>query len=438
MKYAEIVKQKFGSTRVDPTWSFSECTRSDTAKWTHGYHTYPAKFIPQIVEKLIDEYVSDKDAHINDPFFGCGTTIITAISRGLRASGTDINGIAYLLGKVKSTPIEPDNLEKSVTSFLNRIKLIGSSQTTLIDDDIAPLIPQHHVDRINYWFPKSNKMQLGKILRIIKEEENEKIREFLLVGFSQILKRCSIWLQKSTKPTRDFNKHPARPYDALRKHLRAMLRGNKSFFELVPETVRNALENYLNIKQGDARQQPVPDDSVDLIVTSSPYVTSYEYADLHQLSTLWLDFAKDLKEYRRNFIGTAYKVNTEGELRSEIAWSIVDEMNEKSPKIAQEVKMFYADMEHVIDESHRILKPGGRCCYVIGNTALKGVNITNAEVFAESFLHSGLKLDDVIQREIPSKILPQTRDKKTGRFAASDNATYVAYPTEYIVIGLKE
>ena len=104
---ARSVLKRFEETKVDPSWSFAECGRKETNKWTHGYHRYPAKFIPQIVERLFDEYITDSNAHINDPFFGSGTTIVSAIARGYRASGTDINGIAYLMTKVKSTPIEP-------------------------------------------------------------------------------------------------------------------------------------------------------------------------------------------------------------------------------------------------------------------------------------------------------------------------------------------
>jgi len=48
------------------------------------------------------------------------------------------------------------------------------------------------------------------------------------------------------------------------------------------------------------------------------------------------------------------------------------------------------------------------------------------------------EFDKIIKREIPSKILPQKRDEKTGRFASNNNANAEAYPVEYIVIGLKE
>lgn len=426
-KSPEEIIRLFNTKEIDVDWSFAGYKPSDTGKWTHSYHRYPAKFIPQLVDKLIDEYIAHKEAHINDPFMGCGTTIVTAISRGLKASGTDINKIAYLITKVKSTPIDPQYLNKKIEQLLFKFKSLNASQKTLFDDKIEPLIPQKHLNRINYWFTEENKNELGKILRVIYSEEDKIIRDFFLVAFSHILKNCSIWLQGSTKPTRDLKKNLSKPYDALRKHLLKMQRGNDAFYKVVPAMVRENLEEYLNIKFGDARKQPVTDEAVDLIVSSSPYVTSYEYADLHQLSTIWLDFADDLTEYKKQFIGTSYKNYENKRLRSLIARDIVNKMSKKSKKMAKEIEAFFIDMEEVFDESYRILKNGGRCCFVIGDTKLKGIDILNAEVFAESMQYSGFKLDRIIKREIPSKILPQKRDEKTGRFANNHKANSEAY-----------
>lgn len=438
MKSHEEILHIFDTKKIDKDWSFVEYKPSDTGKWTHNYHRYPAKFIPQLVEKLIDEYISDKDAHINDPFMGCGTTIVTAISRGFKASGTDINKIAYLITKVKSTPIEPNYLEIKIKQFLAKVRGLENAQTSLFNRTIDPLIPERHIDRINYWFTEENKTELGKILRVIYEEDDETIRDFFLVAFSHILKNCSIWHHGSTKPTRDLKKNPVKPYLPLRKNLKKMQEGNKAFYLLVPSKVRDNIDEYLNIKIADARCQPAQLATVDLIVSSSPYVTSYEYADLHQLSTIWLDLTEDLTEYKRGFIGTSYKKYENKILRSKLAQYIVNKMLERNQKMAKEIEAFFIDMEEVFDESFRILKNEGRCCYVIGDTRLKGVDILNAEVFAESLQYSGFKLDRIIKREIPSKILPQKRDEKTGRFASNDDANSEAYPVEYIVIGLKE
>ena len=238
-----------------------------------------------------------------------------------------------------------------LVNFSVKIKVFGSNQKTLFHlGNIEPLIPEKHIERINYWFTEENKIELGKILRIIYEEDDEKIREFLLVAFSHILKNCSIWLQGSTKPTRDLKKVPAKPYEALRRHLRKMELGNNAFYKVVPKEVRDNLDDYVNIKVGDARHQPVPDDSVDLIVTSSPYVTSYEYADLHQLSTIWLDLADDLTEYKKEFIGTSYKKYENRKLRSKIAIDIVNRMVDRNQKMAKEVEAFFVDRGKVFEE----------------------------------------------------------------------------------------
>ncbi len=430
--------QYFQQQEIEEEWSFIECKPSDTGKWTHDYHRYPAKFIPQLVEKLMDEYVHSDQAHINDPFMGCGTTIVSGIARGYQASGTDINGIAYLITKVKSTPIEPNYLKQRLDHFLYKLSAFNGNQRTFFDTHIEPVIPRHNLERIKYWFPDEMIEQLSIILGAIHQEEDVHIRDFLLVAFSHILKNCSYWLQGSTKPTRDLGKKIPNPFETIRRHLKKMQRGNEQFYAIVPKPVIDNLGNYLHIRIGDARHQPVADQTVDLIVSSSPYVTSYEYADLHQLSVLWLEIAQDLKDFKRNFIGTSYKKYADKRLKSSLAERIVREMEQKSYQMAKEIEAFFVDMDEVFEESYRILKPGGRCCYVIGDTKLKGVEIFNAEVFAESLQACGFRLDRVIKRRIPSKILPQKRDETTGRFASAKTANSEAYPIEYIVIGLKE
>ena len=430
----------FNQTPIDKTWSFDEYKPSDTGKWTHGYHRYPAKFIPQLVERLMDECLETKNEHVNvnDPFMGCGTTIVSAISRGFHASGTDINKIAHMVTKAKATPIQPDDLAGRVGRFLSEIEASSKGYGLFTECQIPPHIPKKHLERIDYWFPEAVRDELGKILALIRREDDLTVRSFLLVAFSHVLKTCSIWSQSSTKPTRDKKKRPTLPYDAIKRHLLKMLKGNAQFYDVVPSCVKDKLDSFLNIQVSSAKVQPVPDNSVDLIISLSPYVTSYEYADLHQLSTLWLDLADDLKEYKKEFIGTSYKQYEGKPLSSQIASGIVNEMLSKSRKKAKEIEAFFIDMQEVFNESFRILKPGGRCCYVIGNTKLRGVDILNAEAFAESLQYSGFKLDRLVKREIPLKILPQKRDEKTGRFASKDKADSEAYPTEYIVIGLKE
>jgi len=412
----------FGKVKIDHSWAFNEKTRKDTSYITHSYHRYPAKFIPQIVSRLVEKYTKESDLVV-DPFGGCGTTLVESKVMGRSSIGVDINPVAILITKAKITPIEPLKLEQE---FINLKYRIAS-----YNNKIRIKTPKH--ERIDYWFKPEDKRKLAFIFSEISKLKNRDVRNFFFCGFSNILKNCSIWLQKSNKPTRDLDKIPSEPIKTFLKQIKMMLRGNAQFYELLKK------KNYLKVPSQvfctDARTVPTKNNTVSLIVTSPPYVTSYEYADLHQLTALWLGYTKDLNDFRKRFIGTSYYSKKDIVLNSSTAEDIKEQLLKKDRKTADEVSTYFSEMNQVFMEMKRILKKSGKTCIVIGNTSLKGVDILNAEVFTEQLQNLGFKIDDIIKREIPSKNLPSARNEKTGRFARiSDKNKVSAYPTEYILI----
>jgi DNA modification methylase len=416
----------FEKVKIDPSWSFSNTTRKETSYITHGYHRYPAKFIPQVVSRLVAKYSTKKDL-IVDPFGGCGTTLVESKVMGRLSIAVDINPVAVLITKAKITPIDPVKVEKSLAS-LQRILGTYSEHAKVI-------APEH--ERIDYWFKPEEKGKLAFIFTEISRLQDTDLRDFFYCGFSNILKNCSIWMQKSNKPTRDMKKKPSDPIQTFFRQVKMMMRGNAQFYELAKQ--RNCLEIPSRVYCTDARTIPVEDNSVTLIVTSPPYVTSYEYADLHQLTALWMEYTKDLSDFRKRFIGTSYHSKRDMILNSSIAERTRVELLKKDKKTAEEVSTYFSEMNQVFVEMKRILKRGGKTCIVIGDTKLKGVSIPNAEVFAEQLQNLGFKISDIIKREIPSKNLPSVRDKKSGRFAkTSDKNKIYAYPTEYILVMEKQ
>jgi len=422
MSQKQDILKLFTKVKINPSWAFGDKTRKETSYITHGYHRYPAKFIPQIVSRLLKKYTKENDL-IVDPFGGCGTTLVEAKVMSRSSIGVDINPVAVLITKAKKTLIEPTRIEKQWSKLKEKIDSF--------DKDTKVKIPEH--ERINYWFKQEGKRKLAFLFFEISRTKDKNAQDFFYCGFSNILKNCSIWLQKSNKPTRDLNKKMVDPFIIFSRQIKKMLRGNAEFFELLQE--KKYLETPCNIYCADARKIPTKSNSVSLIVTSPPYVTSYEYADLHQLTALWFKHTKDLGDFRKRFIGTSYHNKKELILNSRIAEDIKKALLEVNKKTAEEVATYFSEMSQVFEEMKRILKKGGRACIVIGNTSLKGVEILNAEVFTEQLKNFGFKVDDIIKREIPSKNLPSIRDKKTGRFAkATDKQKVLSYPTEYILI----
>ncbi|STQ86888.1 DNA methyltransferase [Helicobacter muridarum] len=418
------------SVPIDYSWSFSDKTQKDTSYITHSYYTYPAKFIPQLANRLIKEYSKDGDL-ITDPFMGSGTTIVESLVSNRKAIGVDINQIAYLLTKVKITPLNIEQLKDEFFTLENLFCHTKSLFSNYKESQLAEI----KNERLDYWFRVNEKNSLSKLLQHINMIQNGDIRDFFYICFSQILKSSSLWLQKSIKPTRDLNKKEAQVYKLFFAHAKKMIKKHEEYQSFLNKNILDSIHYYCNISCGDSRSLNTQDNSVDLIVTSPPYVTSYEYADLHQLPSLWLGYLDDLASFRKKFIGSSAKVRGKIDLQSNMADEIISQLGNKKQ---MEVQNYYADMLESFLEMKRILKSKGKACIVIGNTQFKGVDILNAEVFCEQMQNLGFKIHNIIHREIPSKMLPSTRDSSTGRFSKRQDTDKLAYPTEYILIMEKQ
>ena len=180
---------------------------------------------------------------------------------------------------------------------------------------------------------------------------------------------------------------------------------------------------------------------VDLIITSPPYVTSYEYADLHQLSTLWLGYVDDYKELRKGTIGSVYNSETyyfEIMNLNSTAKRIVEQLckNRNVGKAkAKSVARYFIDMQNSAERCYKMLSPHGIACFVIGDTEYKSIRIENAKHLVESLLSSGFTKVKVSKRIISNKTLSPYRDVN-GKFS-SDATKRKVYHEEYVVIAHK-
>ena len=422
-KVETSTRVNFDKIKENPAWAF-EKIRS-TEQWTHGYHRYPAKFLPDVVKKIIEDFSPDNCNVIADLFAGCGTTLVEAKAHGISSIGTDINPVAGLITRVKTTPIAPERL----LSAYNNLTALFEGYS---ENDYNNI--QKHV-RLDHWFFPSEKAKIAFLFDKVNQLETETtIKEFFYVCISHILKNCSRWLQSSTKPQVDLDKVIPDPFEEFKRHCQKMIKSNNEYYDYLNHEGR--LDAPCDIRLKDARQTDIEAGSVDMIITSPPYVTSYEYADIHQLTVYWMNFIPDMYEFRKNFIGTSYSGNKSLEVNgSNLAQKIVDSLSEQSHHIALDVAQYFNDMQDVANEMARILVPNGRACIVIGNTKIKGVHIKSAEVFCEYLTHAGLRKEKVIKRSIPHKLMPTLRDSVTGKFSKLDNPNCKkVYPNEYVII----
>lgn len=415
---------------IKPEWSFSDKTIKHTSYITHGIYTYPAKFIPQLASRLINEY-SQKNDIVIDPFMGSGTTVVEAIVNSRIGIGVDVNEIAVLLAKVKSTPVDYKLLMREYSNLISNLYFkLGLGFKNELKEATSRINLNR---RVNYWFKAHTKNSLMIILNSIIKIKNKDIKDIFLIAFAQILKSCSIWSQRSIKPMRDLHKKEIDPLYKFEWQVKSTLKKYREFHDTIEQNVIDNILKYRIVKNADARSLPCESKKGKLILTSPPYVTSYEYADLHQLPSLWFKYLDELSVFRKKFIGSAYRKRDKIDLKSKVANRIVSAFGQC--KKAQEVAVYFADMLESFIEMKRVLKKRGKAIIVIGNTKLQGVEILNAEVFREQLENIGFSTYDIIRREIPSKMLPSTRDPKTGKFTTVLNRKKtLVYPTEYILI----
>jgi methylase of polypeptide subunit release factors len=403
---------------IDETWNFADSKEM----LMHTIHAYPAKF-PAFIASKAFEYAKDEKVSVNtvaDIFCGCGTVALESKMHNKEFWGCDINPVATLIAQVKSASYNIDKLNEYYEMILEQI-----SNFHYCDE-----IYDNANERLKYWFTKDSYIELYKIKSAINILPNSKYRKAFLCIFSSILKSCSKWLTKSIKPQVDPKK---KTLNVL--HLFS-LQYNK-FIKSVEETANIRYDSKVVIKNNNfltVRKLP----SVDLLITSPPYVTSYEYADLHQLSSLWLNYTDDYRNLRKGSIGSTYNSDGFGiclddlnNVGKEIVQSLIkrDRMCAKTRSVAR----YYLDMQHVIQRCSEMINPGGMAFFVVGDTEYKGVKIMNSEHLIQSLLDCGFSDIKIAKRNISNKLLTPYRDEM-GKFS-SDKSKRTIYHEELIISG---
>src|SRR3989338_3368310 len=217
------IEKDFRELKPHEDWSFRSAGRSQTSAFTHAYHRYPAKFIPQIARRLIEDYAPNSTQVVCDPFGGCGTTLVEAKMSGHESIGFDINPVAKLITQTKTTPIKPRSLQNYRKKFLGYY-------------DEAPSVSSVHHPRIGYWFEEDMATEVDKIYFAIKRIKNRNVRRFLICSFSHNLKNCSRWLMKSIKPTIHKDKIMPNAKETFLRHLDSMIKKNEQFYSTLKDS----------------------------------------------------------------------------------------------------------------------------------------------------------------------------------------------------------
>jgi DNA modification methylase len=437
--------------------TFTTVTREDlgfrsanTDVHTHALHSYPAKFIPQLVNELITSFSKPGD-RIADIFAGSGTTNLEAMCLGRFSLAVDVNPVASLITRAKTAIVDPNILTQTIEQVVANALLLAQD-LTVESPTVLALLEGKNLERLLYWFPSDNVVVLAFLLEQIHGVADESLRDLLLLIFSSSLKPASNWLDWSVKPQRDCR--PLLPEDLTTvvpkvRYRRQVPPVADVFKRKGKEVAKRYAASVAHLTQQAAYQPEVVcadiqyfalgKDVFDAVITSPPYLTSYEYADLHQLTAYWLCNTQTVMAFKKlGFIGTrVHEVKmVEPPL---VASRSLDRLRKVVKPSAQKyLDQYFTSMHQAFAKAYEALKPGGHFCIVIGNSRFQGYEIANHEVFLEILEPLGFTVENVWERPIPNKRLTSLRHATTGRilpkiFQGTENAIEI-YPTEHILV----
>jgi site-specific DNA-methyltransferase (cytosine-N4-specific) len=378
-EYLELINKEYSFQdameildKID--WDFKDFT---TQYLTHTFHPYPARFIPQIPLSFIKLFTKEKET-VLDPMCGCGTTLVEAFLNNRNSIGNDFNPLAILITKVKTTLIDEKEF-KYFNKKLTVMKRYLDLDYRRVDERINNL-PNRKISKIFNRVVISKLESIRETLLEIRDEGHNALFDFGMAALSS-----TIWSLVENGNGIDVDDMFLKKVKSMQNELNKM----EKIIKDIPD---------VKVICGDARKLEVEPDSVDLIVTSPPYVNALDYYRTHMYNMLWLGMDFDL--FRKHEIGGhSHFINNRFRLLSE----------------------YLGDMLRAMIEMNRVLKKNKLCVIVVGNSSLEYELIESHKFFAEMGKTVGFKPIKTIFRNID----------KTRKYTSADIGKI---DDEYIII----
>ena len=328
----------------------------NTTSYTHGLHRFPAKYIPQVPRWVIKQFATS-DSIVLDPFAGSGTSVIEGLCVVQHTYGIDIDPLARLISRAKTERYD-----------IQRINQISEAILRAEDEPVGEcFLPMSGVKNVDHWFTHKTWRELCQIYTAIERTEClESEKDLFLCIFSSILR----WVSNADDQTQKtyvsgtLAKTPPPVWETFKRALNKAINGIVAF-----EKVRGSGKS--DVLDSSALDIALPDSSVDLIVTSPPYLDSVDYMYNFMLEYFWLGpklGVSSRAEYnarRRSSVGA--KNPTE---KNELPAEVEDLVNvHLIPAYRKDATLaYFNDMRTHFIEAARVMKDGARYALVVGNS----------------------------------------------------------------------
>ena len=360
-------------------------------------HPFPARMAPGIALDVVAN--SGAKLRVLDPMMGSGTVLALARAKGHKAIGVDIDPLAVLISRVWTTALDITATRAAATDVLSRARLLSESLT------IGQAYPVGADDEtrvfLRYWFDGRNRRQLAALATIISQVLSRPTRDALWVAFSRLIITKQSGASRAmdlshSRPHRAFDIGPIQPFNR--------------FLAAVERVITNCINRTCagrgpvpTLYEGDARALPLDDSSIDLVLTSPPYLNAIDYMRCSKFSLVWMGYTiSELRRLRSDSIGSeaGSHVDVDAVVRNVV--SAIHMTPSLSQRDAAIFSRYVVDMQQSVREVARVLTRGGSAVYVVGENTVRGTFIRNAKVIIKIAELNGLRLETRRTRKLPA------------------------------------
>jgi site-specific DNA-methyltransferase (cytosine-N4-specific) len=328
-------------------WDFSDANASRRS--IHAFHSYPARFIPEIPRTVIRELSPPRSTLVFDPFCGCGTTLVEAQQAGYASVGIDLNPIGCLISRIKTTPLPPD--------------FVDAANHCIADARECGPLPLPDIPNLLHWFRADVCESLAALRVTIRNVGDSATRQVLEAVLSSIIVRVSNQDSDTryAAVTKDVSGETV--FDAFAESAQTL-----AALTVTLPTLLEAPATIINQNVFDVQPSDIPGD-VGLVVTSPPYPNAYEYWLYHKYRMWWLGY--DPLAVKSREIGAR-------------AHFFSGRRREKED--------FHVQMAGVFKLLAEVMREGAHCCFVMGDSKIYGQIVDNATPLLKAAAQHGFKL----------------------------------------------
>jgi len=392
---------------------------------THFIHSYPAKLLQQIPYFFLNNTVFSKEQDIVvDPFCGTGTVLLEASLAKRNAIGVDVNPLAALIAKTKTSKVDIIDLKQELDNIKKLFEIYSISKKQYY-------IPK--VSNIEYWYSKQNIRKLSKIKEIVSQISNQNIKEFYLVVFSLCCKKFSYSDPRISVPVK-INKDKFPEGHVLReaaiKNLKFIDKSKvfEFFIEQANKNIARLIEyqnstmlrsNEVTVYNSDIKhltKKDIETNTVQLILTSPPYVSAQKYIRASSLSLQWLELnSSTIAELDKQSIGREHFPKKEYDKFHVLGINKIDKIllkiYERNKLRAYITYKYLFEMQESFNYYYKILKPKGYFVMIIGNNTIAGYEFMTHKYLIKIAEKIGFSTELILIDDIKSRGLMTKRNK---------------------------